>query len=501
MLRNAAASGSVEAVMQAGVAALQAGADAEAVEPVRKALRKNPQDARLWHLLAVLHANLDDRRAAAQAFARAAKLAPDDVAIAEGHASVSFEAGLPSAHLYERAVRLAPGDRRILLCHAAAQIAEGRSETAIAGLERELLRNPGWTEAHAALSRVRWAEGDRDGFVSSFERALIASPTNVRLWSAYMETLLNGRLHERGLSVIARARKAAGPHRNFDAGEAIARVELGELREAARLFGRLAPLSGASLIVSYLRLLLKAGDIRQAADVAEKSAPHDASNQIWPYLSLAWRLLGDSRWQRLEGDPRFIGVYDISDKLPPLDKLADRLRTLHRAVQQPLDQSLRGGTQTEGHLFWRMEPEIRKLRKAIEQTVREHVAQLPAAEKGHPLLIERRSPIDFSGAWSVRLTGGGRHVAHTHPGGWLSSALYITVPAAAERGPGEAGWLSLGAVEDLGISIPPIRLVEPRPGRLVLFPSTMWHGTRPFGAGERLTVAFDVERPGSRQPA
>lgn len=28
--------------------------------------------------------------------------------------------------------------------------------------------------------------------------------------------------------------------------------------------------------------------------------------------------------------------------------------------------------------------------------------------------------------------------------------------------------------------------------RLVLFPSYMFHGTRPFGKGERLTVAFDV---------
>ncbi|MBK9588986.1 MAG: hypothetical protein IPO50_10640 [Sphingomonadales bacterium] len=38
------------------------------------------------------------------------------------------------------------------------------------------------------------------------------------------------------------------------------------------------------------------------------------------------------------------------------------------------------------------------------------------------------------------------------------------------------------------------RLIEPKPGRLVMFPSTMWHGTVPFDAGERLTVAFDVPR-------
>ncbi|WP_373475225.1 putative 2OG-Fe(II) oxygenase [Sphingorhabdus sp.] len=33
------------------------------------------------------------------------------------------------------------------------------------------------------------------------------------------------------------------------------------------------------------------------------------------------------------------------------------------------------------------------------------------------------------------------------------------------------------------------------PGRLVLFPSTMWHSTIPFAAGERLTIAFEIRRP------
>ena len=47
----------------------------------------------------------------------------------------------------------------------------------------------------------------------------------------------------------------------------------------------------------------------------------------------------------------------------------------------------------------------------------------------------------------------------------------------------------------LGLDLPPLRKIEPRPGRLVLFPSTRWHGTVPFAAGERLTVAFDVAAP------
>jgi len=78
--------------------------------------------------------------------------------------------------------------------------------------------------------------------------------------------------------------------------------------------------------------------------------------------------------------------------------------------------------------------------------------------------------------------------------GWLSSALYVALPDS--MGTGDQGWLKLGEPQaELGVDLPPFRTVEPRPGRLVLFPSTMWHGTIPFEAGERMTVAFDVARP------
>jgi hypothetical protein len=63
-------------------------------------------------------------------------------------------------------------------------------------------------------------------------------------------------------------------------------------------------------------------------------------------------------------------------------------------------------------------------------------------------------------------------------------------------GAGEEGWLKLGEPQaELGLDLEPFRKIEPKPGRLVLFPSTMWHGTIPFAEGERLTVAFDVAKP------
>jgi hypothetical protein len=217
---------------------------------------------------------------------------------------------------------------------------------------------------------------------------------------------------------------------------------------------------------------------------------------LWPYVATAWRLTGDSRWHWLEGDERLVGIYDLGAAIPSLDALAKRLRSLHLATGQPFDQSVRGGTQTDGPLFSRIEPEIRALRAAIVAAVERHIAQLPPPEKSHPTRLRRTGPVRFAGSWSVRLPGAGFHSNHIHPAGWLSSAFYVALPEA--MGAGDEGWLTLGAPQaELGLALAPFRKIEPRPGRLVLFPSTMWHGTIPFAAGERLTVAFDVARPGA----
>ncbi|MEO9213905.1 MAG: putative 2OG-Fe(II) oxygenase, partial [Caulobacteraceae bacterium] len=98
----------------------------------------------------------------------------------------------------------------------------------------------------------------------------------------------------------------------------------------------------------------------------------------------------------------------------------------------------------------------------------------------------------FNGAWSVRLRPDGYHADHLHPMGWLSSACYIALPGAVERG--HEGWLKFGQP---GVRTePPLApeyFVKPEPGLLVLFPSWMWHGTVPFSGDEpRLTVAFDI---------
>src|SRR3546814_764010 len=124
-----------------------------------------------------------------------------------------------------------------------------------------------------------------------------------------------------------------------------------------------------------------------------------------------------------------------------LGGFAVHLVRVHGARAGPLDQSVRGGTQADGHLFLRDEPIIDRLRAAISAAVAAYVAQLPPPRPGHPTLPIGRAPIRFAGAWSVRLEGEGFHTDHVHSQGWISSALYIALPETSPEGAARhAGW-------------------------------------------------------------
>lgn len=484
-----------EGVYRAALAAMRCSLAEEAVPLARAGAERHPNDARMWQVLALACRDLEDLASALPAIERAAALAPNDALIAHTRARTALEAGLPSSHLFEPARRLAPHDLSVLLGEAAALLADEGLDRAIARLEERLRPLPGWTEGQSTLARLRWMRGERETFASGFEAALTEAPRDFALWQAWIETLMHASLYDETLAVLRRARTAVGEHPAFAPLEAVCHAEKGETETADRLFVRIGAIEHISLAARYMRHLLRAGRPEAASAFAERWRARDPDHAFVPYLSAAWRLTGDARWQALEGDPRLIGIYDLGDALPSLPALAERLRSLHLALHHPLDQSLRGGTQTDGPLFSRIEPEIRALRAAIVAAVEQHVAQLPPPDPANPTLISRRAPIRFAGSWSVRLTDAGFHVNHVHPHGWLSSAFYVSLPEAAMGGPDHAGWLSLGEATELGLELEPIRIVEPKPGRLVLFPSTMWHGTRPFAAGERLTVAFDVARP------
>jgi tetratricopeptide (TPR) repeat protein len=474
------------------IAAYNMGEREALLGPLGRAIKDGSGDPRLWHLHGLILRELDRREEALESLRRAAQMAPGSAKIAHALARTLLEAGLPSIDAFGRALQLAPADQEVIAGLTSAFIADGEPETALAGLENIVRRSPHWINGHVLLSRLRWMQGDREGFARSFDEALEDSPQNLELRREQLITLIHADRYEQALGAIASGRAAMGEQLLFAVNEAIVHSEMGATETAERLFAPFADLDDPAVQVRRIRMYLRSARPEIAATAIEPWLGTPNAFMFWPYASLAWRQMDEPRWQWLEGDESFIGVYDIADRLPPLDVLATTLRKLHTLSGQPLEQSLRGGTQTDGNLFIHIDPVIVQLREAIRTTVADHVAKFPPTDPSHPLLGARRDKIQFSGAWSVRLHSNGYHANHVHPAGWISSALYVVLPP--DIGEGEAGILTLGEAKapNFPLDLPPLRSIDPKPGRLVLFPSYTWHGTRPFGEGERLTVAFDV---------
>jgi hypothetical protein len=482
------------AALDAAIKALRSNGPELPIEEVDRALEIAPGDPRLWHVKGLMHRQEDHRELAIPALRRAAQLAPQEPLIAHGYARTLYEAGLRSVPEHAHAMKLARDNLDIVKGLVGALIAERRVGDAIDGMEAVLSRSPLWVEGQALLSRLCWLEGERAGFTRNFDDALAANPGALDLRRHQLIALVHAEQWDEVLDRIARGRAAVGDELLFDVNEAIVHSELGHTDIADAKFDALADLPDAAMQVRRVRHLLWTGQVDRAHRVLDEWLPRPEGFMFWPYASIAWRLRSDERWEWLEGHDSFVGVYDISARLPPLDRLTETLRNLHTLSGQPLEQSLRGGTQTDGNIFTHIDPVLVQLREAIRETVAEHVAKFPAFDQPHPLLGVPRTPIRFEGAWSVRLHTKGYHANHVHPAGWISSALYIVLPP--DLGQDEAGMLTLGESRSDGfkIDLPPFRSVEPKPGRLVLFPSYMWHGTRPFSEGERMTVAFDVAR-------
>jgi hypothetical protein len=245
---------------------------------------------------------------------------------------------------------------------------------------------------------------------------------------------------------------------------------------------------------------MMAGDPQKAEYFCQAGLRQDPFDQTClAVLGTAWRLQDNEQDETLNGYDSLIRVFDLEtpDGFASMEsfneELGAYLERLHPRTDAYLEQSLRGGTQTEGMLFGAGHPLVEKLRARIEQALKSFAAGLPDDEK-HPFLARRTKGFGYAGTWSSLLRDQGFHVNHLHPMGWISSCYYVTVPEETKDPETRNGWIKFGEPSlEVPLKNPVRRAVQPIPGRLVLFPSYMWHGTVPLRApSPRTTIAFDV---------
>lgn len=435
-----------------------------------RATMRFPSSGVAWHNIAATLGDLGHGAEAVEAMNRAFRLGVDGAlswgVMARAKAAAGDLDGAEQAYL--EALKRAPG----------------RAETAAEHADMVWMRRGNIGEAQAVLDRCAHSGGPPAPLLL----------TKAKLFEAA------GELDKAAeLLAVAAERLPDDIALTMAAGQAA--LERGRLDEAERLaLAAEARLPDSPGVLNQLAIVyLATGKADLALEKARKGLAFAPGNQsLWGWAATAARAVGDPLYRELYDYEAMVGVYDIEapDGWESLEAyLADltaALDRIHLYNQHPSSQSLRHGSQTTYRLTGSNDPAIKAFFKAIDKPIRQHIAGM--GEGTDPVRSRSTGSYRIEGAWSVRLKPSGFHKDHFHPEGWLSSAFYVETPDSALDHPDRQGWIRFGQPPfHTEPALPAEHFVRPRRGRLVLFPSYMWHGTVPFTTDERrMTIAFDA---------
>ena len=412
----------------------------------------------------------------------------------------------------------------------------GRGAESRSAAERAMALGLDAPQTWSVYARALLATGDLDAAETAYAQSLSRAPANaeVAIEHANVVWMRRGDLAA-AQTVLDRAFHAGGPAATLVVAKARLLEAAGQAEAAAQLLGMAADRMPGDIpvLLTAAQAAVETGALSRAkalADAALGLAPNDPATlnqativslaagapeqalaaaqrglQIAPdhqsligWAATAARRLGDPLYGQLYDYEHMVGVYDIEaprgwasvDTF--LTDLAVVLDRMHPYARHPFHQSLRQGSQTMQALTPGSDPALAGFFEAIDAPIRRYMEWIG----GGPDPLRRRNTGSYriQSAWSVLLRPGGFHKDHFHPEGWLSSAFYVETPDQALGGDGKDGWIRFGQPPlALDPPLPAEHYVRPKRGRLVLFPSYMWHGTEPFWTDERrMTMAFDV---------
>lgn len=480
----------------------QTGRAADAILQVRTLLARDDRDAEAWGCMGAAHAQAGAAADAMRAFERALALRPDYGFARYGLGTVLLRDHRAEAALeqFERAARDGLDTPALTRGRAQAFFDLARFDAAERTLDAGVARWPTDLEAHRLLAQLRYTRGD-PAFARSLEQAVHDRPESPALAAALADVVRRAGDAARSEAVARSAIARLGSTPGLLAALTLALQDQRRYDEAlvrATEAHTAVPLD-AGLAENVVVLLLALGRAAEAWPLIETQRARRPRDQRWlAHLATAARLRGTSEYSTLYDYARFVRAFelDVPHGWPSLEafhaELLPALETRHLLQAAPLDQSLRFGTQTARSLLAETHPAIRALLDALLACVEQYRAAL-GHDATHPYLQRNTGPVHMTGCWSVRLRRGGYHVNHVHPEGWISSAYYVQVPDEVADPGLRSGWIKFGEPNVPTPGAPPAHHVQPRAGRLVLFPSYMWHGTLPIHGDEpRVTVAFDA---------
>lgn len=513
----------------------RAGNPDAAASAYREALRLVPGFADAQFNLALLRAEAGDAQEAAALFGDLSRRVPGHAGALNGlgNALVALDRKPEALAAFDAALAARPDAVFARVNRGALRRAMGDLAGALADLEQACREAPAMAEAHYQRANTLRTLGRTEAARAAFADALRLAPERVDI-QRDLAALAWEAGAGRDATAVMDAQLARAPSAELALAKAHILYRAGDLKAARETLDLALSREGGFAPALALRGSIRRHQGEAEAGLADLQAAFEASagrdcairhqlaeaclaqgrfeealglladepeaahlQKHVALKALAWRALGDDSYRDLYDYDRFTWAGTIRtpagfDSLEAFNTaLGQSIARLHTTRAQPLDQTLFGGTQSPGRLWNEPDPVIQALADSLLDAAARFVSQLPD-DPAHPFLRRKHGRLELAGAWSVRLSSGGGHVDHVHPAGWISACYYVDVPKAVMEGE-RAGWLRLGASGVSGLDLPAERYICPEPGRVIFFPSYMWHGVEPFqGDSPRVTAPFDL---------
>lgn len=478
----------------------------QAIEAFEKALQLNPRDIAANNNLGLALQKMQRYDEARAAYARALALEPNDVEVLLNLGTLHREFSHldASADAFRQVIRILPG---LAAGHAALGVTlyeSGDAEAAVESLTKAIELDPLYREAHENLKKIRWFRGEHERVDDSFRDACERMPDSARAFTNLGVALLASQKYADAEKALARAtRLQPGLGEAHDALGQVYRF-LGRLEQSLAAHEKAVSCAPGNALFreEFGASLILAGNYHRAvSELRTGHTLHPRRSSILGYLTIALNELGDPGVHALVDHDRFVRVasIDVPDGYENLEafnsELHAELEKQHRNPYHPMDQTMRGGTQTPNNLFQNPTGLVRILKEQITRTIERYIDELES-DPDHPFLRFINRDFVFTGVWSTILQESGFDYSHLHNEGWMSGTYYAKVPEFdEEQMNAHEGCIQFGEPSTMYASErnATCRIIPPKVGSMVLFPSYYWHGVRPFGRnGVRHSISYDL---------
>lgn len=475
--------------------------DLRAAENIARTLTLEQPSAEAFEVLAATLRVQERLEEALSAIERAVRIDPSSASAVHSRAFILGRLGrfTEALQLYDQLIARGVAQPALWLNRSVALLGLTHDADAENALTDGVKR---WPQDHGLqnmLASLRWMRGGGEGFARDYEAAVQRQPDALHLRMGYADLLRRADFGARAESVLREGLRRAPDNKQLQGALGVVLDEANHSEEALPYL-RAAMDDAPQFVVlrgNLISALLRLGRSDEALRELASLRTAQPFNGDWiAYEEMAYRQMGDQRSQELCDYDSMVQAFDLeapsgfANIVEFNTALRASLERLHVLEAAPLDQSLRHGSQTTRSLLTIDDPTIAQYLGALKEPIHAYISTMQKAQ--HPWSGRKTDAFKLSGCWSVRLKANGYHVNHLHPEGWVSSAYYVSLPAVTKAGDGQEGWIKFGEPRQPTPGCTVKKVVQPQEGRLVLFPSYMWHGTIPFSSGERLTAPFDV---------